>query len=98
MKKKCAKKSDKAPEKKCPNCSCDKQDKSSTNSLRLGALGNVNVLGTKENSDGSLDIEFECDDKFIEFYKSETGAKRVTKAGLSKFISEIIESKIKKEE
>lgn len=98
MKKKCVKKSDKAPEKKCPNCSCDKQGKSSPNNLRFGALGNVNVLGIKENSDGSLDIEFDCDDEFVEFYKSETGAKRVTKVGLSKFISEIIESKLKKEE
>jgi len=81
-------------EKKCGSCSCDNKNKEIPSEIRFGALGNVEVLKVKENKDGSLTIDFECDKRFVEFYKSETGAKKVTKAALGKFIANLIEDKL----
>jgi hypothetical protein len=77
--------------KKCSNCSCDnaKEIKPSKDT-HAEALGGLEILSVKDNPDGSAMVDFECGEKFIEFYKAETGVKRVTKAGLEKFISKII--------
>lgn len=81
-------------QKKCGSEPCGNKNKEIPNKTRFGALGNVEVLKVKENKDGSVTIDFECDDRFVEFYKSETGVKKATKAGLGKFIASLIEDKL----
>jgi hypothetical protein len=36
-------------------------------------------------------VEVEVENKFIEFYKKETGHSHVTKKGLSKFLNHLVE-------
>lgn len=40
--------------------------------------------------DGFNPIEVEVDERFIDFYKKETGRKRVTRKGLSDFINNLL--------
>lgn len=77
--------------KKCSNCSCDNaKEIDPSKDAHAEAFGDLEVLSMKDNPDGSATVDFDCGEKFIEFYKAETGVKRVTKAGLEKFISKII--------
>lgn len=58
--------------------------------------GIIKVLKVNDNADGSCSIDFEVDDNFIKYYKKETGEKRATKKGISKFVGELIRKGVEK--
>jgi hypothetical protein len=49
---------------------------------------NLKILSTEENPDGSMSVTYETNEAFDNWYKRETGSKRVTKKGLGAFITE----------
>lgn len=49
---------------------------------------NIKILSTEENSDGSVSVTYDTNEAFDNWYKRETGSKRVTKKGLGAFITE----------
>ena len=53
--------------------------------------GTFKVESSKENKDGSITHVFEYDESFAEYYKIQTGRKRITQKGINKFILELIE-------
>ena len=50
----------------------------------------IQVLSVDECPEGGALITFDVDQDFIKLYKKDTGKKRATKKGLSKFLLEII--------
>ena len=80
MKKNCKKQ-------KCDNCSCHGEF---PQKVELGTVGKVELVNIIVNADGSSTGVIECDKKFEEFYKSETKVKKVTKAGIAKFIISLL--------
>ena len=50
----------------------------------------VEILSIAENNDGTAQITFSLDDRFITLYKKDTGKQRATKKGLSNFLYEIV--------
>ncbi len=53
--------------------------------------GSFKIASAKENDDGSISYVFEYDEAFAEYYKLQTGKKRITEKGINKFILELIE-------
>ena len=49
---------------------------------------NLEVFDVVEHPDGTISVTYETNEAFDEWYKKETGRKRVTKKGLGKFIEE----------
>lgn len=49
------------------------------------------ILREIENPDGTVDMEFEITDEFIEHYKKVTGKKRATRKGVQEFLLKVIE-------
>jgi hypothetical protein len=60
--------------------------------IQAGTFKIANVI---ERDDGSISYEFEYDEDFALYYKLETGKKRITKKGISKFILKILEERKK---
>lgn len=56
---------------------------------------NLEVIDFVENPDGSISVTYETNEAFDKWYKQQTGAKRVTKKGMSKFIEERFAEAIK---
>ena len=53
-------------------------------------VGYVKVINIEQQDDGGCTMDFEVDDKFIEFYKQETGKKKHTKQGLGSFLEKLL--------
>ena len=51
----------------------------------------LHILREIENPDGTVDMEFEITDEFIEHYKNVTGKKRATRKGVQEFLLKVIE-------
>jgi hypothetical protein len=80
--------------KKCGSCDCSNGQLPLK--IHLGTAGNLIIKKAVRSKSGELGIVYDCDDQFIEFYKSEAGVKRVTKSGLTDFIKELLKNKIDK--
>ncbi len=61
-------------------------------------LPQIIVLKYKENKDGSASVEFACNDAFIELYKKDTKKKIATVAGVGKYITDLLEKSIEKQD
>ena len=48
------------------------------------------IVSYKEHDDGTVDVEVNFSDEFIELYKKTTGKKRATKKGLLEFFEKIL--------
>lgn len=49
------------------------------------------ILNEVENPDGTVDLEIEITDEFIEHYKEVTGKKQATRKGIQEFLLKVIE-------
>lgn len=48
------------------------------------------IIREVDNGDGTVDIEIEVTEEFIEYYKKITGKKRTTKKGIQDFVTKLI--------
>ena len=48
------------------------------------------IIREVDNGDGTVDIELEITEEFIEYYKKITGKKRTTKKGIQDFVTKLI--------
>ena len=51
----------------------------------------IHILREVENPNGTVDMEFEITDEFIEHYKKVTGKKKATRKGIQEFLLKVIE-------
>lgn len=54
----------------------------------------IEIVNATEHEDGSATYEFVTNDAFDQMYLQDTGKKRVTKKGLSKYILDLIKKAV----
>ncbi len=61
-------------------------------------IPSIQILGTKENDDGSLDIEIEYQKEWVDIVKKDLNKKKVTKKDVEKHFIDILTKAVKEKD